>query len=75
MIVIEKIFSPRHLLLSKKPRRSSKMQPMSSNPPPRSFSVLLTGAPEEGACLISRPRLGRGEERVLKLEIVAQRPK
>lgn len=37
--------------------------------------VLLTGAPEEGACLISCPRLGRGEERVLKLEIVAQRPK
>ena len=36
-------------------------------------SVLLTGAPEEGACLISRPRLGRGEERVMKLEIVAQR--
>ena len=35
--------------------------------------VLLTGAPEEGACLISRPRLGRGEERIMKLEIVAQR--
>ena len=35
--------------------------------------VVLTGVPEEGACLISRARLGRGEERIAKLEIVASR--
>jgi hypothetical protein len=35
--------------------------------------IVLAGVPEEGACLISRARLGRGEERVAKLEIVASR--
>ena len=33
-------------------------------------NVTLTGVPEEGACLIGRPRLARGEDRVMKLEIV-----
>jgi len=37
--------------------------------------VTLTGVPEEGACLISRRRLVRGEDRVMKIEIAAQRPK
>jgi hypothetical protein len=38
-------------------------------------NVALTGVPEEGACLISRPRLTRGEDRLMKLRIVSQRPK
>jgi hypothetical protein len=37
-------------------------------------NATLTGIPEEGACLISLPSLTRNEERVLKLEIVEQRP-
>lgn len=37
-------------------------------------NATLTGVPEEGACLISLPSLTRNEERVLKLEIVAERP-
>ena len=34
----------------------------------------LTGIPEEGACLIALPSLGRKADRVLKLKIVEQRP-
>lgn len=37
-------------------------------------SATLTGVPEEGACLISLPSLTRNEDRVLKLEIVEERP-
>lgn len=37
-------------------------------------NATLTGVPEEGACLISLPSLTRNEDRVLKLEIVAERP-
>jgi hypothetical protein len=37
--------------------------------------VTLTNLPEEGACLISRARLVRGEDRLLKVEATAQRPK
>lgn len=33
-------------------------------------NATLTGAPEEGACLLSLPTLARNETRVLKLEIV-----
>lgn len=36
-------------------------------------SATITGVPEEGACLVSLPSLGRSEDRVLKLEIVAER--
>jgi len=36
-------------------------------------NVTLTGVPEEGACLISRPRLTRGEDRLMKLKIVSSR--
>lgn len=34
----------------------------------------LTGVPEEGACLVSLPRLARNEARVLKLKIMEVRP-
>ena len=37
-------------------------------------NATLTGVPEEGACLISLPSLTRDEDRVLKLEIVEERP-
>jgi len=37
------------------------------------WHVTLTGAPEEGACLLSRPRLNRGEDRLMKLRIVGRR--
>jgi len=37
-------------------------------------NATLTGVPEEGACLMSLPLLTRNEERVLKLEIVEERP-
>ena len=37
-------------------------------------NATITGVPEEGACLISLPSLTRNEERVLKLEIVEERP-
>jgi hypothetical protein len=36
-------------------------------------SATITGVPEEGACLVSLPSLGMGEDRVLKLEIVEER--
>ena len=32
-------------------------------------NVTLTAVPEEGACLISRPRLVRGEDRLMKIEV------
>jgi hypothetical protein len=32
-------------------------------------NVTLTGVPDEGACLISRPRIAHGEERLMKIEI------
>ena len=40
-------------------------------------NVTLTGVPDEGACLITRPRLARAEDRLMKIEIVdvRQRPK
>lgn len=37
-------------------------------------NATITGVPEEGACLVSLPSLGRNEDRVLKLEIVERRP-
>jgi len=37
-------------------------------------NATLTSVPEEGACLMSLPLLTRNEERVLKLEIVEERP-
>lgn len=37
-------------------------------------NATLTGVPEEGACLISLPRLTRNEDRVMKLKIVETRP-
>src|SRR5438132_2943400 len=36
-------------------------------------NVTLTGVPEEGACLVSRPRLAPGEDRLMKLKIVKTR--
>jgi hypothetical protein len=36
-------------------------------------NVTLTGVPDEGACLISRPRLTPGEDRVMKLKVVGTR--
>ncbi|HEY8133768.1 MAG TPA: hypothetical protein VII12_17950 [Thermoanaerobaculia bacterium] len=36
-------------------------------------NVTLTGVPEEGACLLSRPRLTKGEDRLMKLKIVSSR--
>ncbi len=38
-------------------------------------NVTLTGVPEEGACLLSRPRLAPDEDRVMKLKIVDVRPR
>jgi hypothetical protein len=37
-------------------------------------NVIVTGVPEEGACLVSLPSLTRNEDRVMKLKIVEQRP-
>jgi hypothetical protein len=37
-------------------------------------NVTLTGLPEEGACVITMPKLGRNEVRRLKLVIVERRP-
>lgn len=37
-------------------------------------NATLTGVPEDGSCLVSLPRLGRNEDRVMKLKIVASRP-
>lgn len=36
-------------------------------------NATLTGVPQEGACLISLPSLTRGEDRVMKLEIIEER--
>lgn len=36
--------------------------------------AVLTGAPEEGACIVSLPSLTRNEERTLSLRIVSVRP-
>ncbi|HEX8154962.1 MAG TPA: hypothetical protein VF698_17650, partial [Thermoanaerobaculia bacterium] len=36
-------------------------------------NATLIGVPEEGACLVSLPRLTRNEDRVMKLKIVATR--
>jgi hypothetical protein len=37
-------------------------------------NVIVTGVPEEGACLVSLPSLTRNEDRVMKLKIIEQRP-
>lgn len=36
--------------------------------------VTLTGVPEEGACLVTLPRLARNEDRVMKLRITERKP-
>ncbi len=37
------------------------------------YHVTVTGLPEEGACLVSVPRLTRNEDRLMKLKIVSAR--